>query len=551
MNRKAWQVMQKLIGLVMPLLHIMILAVSFGVIGYLCAIFITILASIAFVKMLGFTIAWSYSNIITGMIICAVARGILRYIEQASNHYIAFKLLAILRHKIFVKLRTLAPAKLEGKDKGNLISLITSDIELLEVFYAHTISPIMIAIVVSMIMVIYIGQYHIVLGIVAFVFYVIIGAILPIQFGKKGAIIGQNYRDDFGKMNGFVLDSLRGIKESMQYGHGFKRLEEMNLQTDSIEDKQKELKKLEGQNFAYSDMAVLLAGMTVLLTSCYLYMQGIIGFDGIVITTIAMLSSVGPVVALSNLSNNLHHTIASGNRVLDLLEEEPLLKDITGKEGVIASDLTLEHVTFGYDQEKVVEDISLAMTKNQIIGIHGKSGSGKSTLLKLIMRFWQVDKGNIHFGNRSIEDINTTDLRDVQSYVVQDTYLFNDTLANNIALAKHNATMEEIETAAKKASIHDFIIALPEGYQTRVGELGGRLSGGQKQRIGIARAFLHNAPMILLDEPTSNLDSLNEAVILQSLVKEKEDKMIILVSHRKSTMSIVDKEYHMDSSRIS
>lgn len=551
MNRKAWQVMRKLIGLVTPLLHVMVLAVSFGVIGYLCAIFITVLASIAFVKMLGFAIHLSYSSIITLMLICAVARGILRYIEQASNHYIAFKLLAILRHKIFVKLRTLAPAKLEGKNKGNLISLITSDIELLEVFYAHTISPIMIAILVSIIMGIFIGQYHLGLAFVALLFYVWIGAVLPIQFGKRGAKTGQNYRDSFGEMNGFVLDSLRGIKESIQYGHGSKRLEEMNLKTDGIEDKQKELKKLEGKSFASSDMAVLLSGMTMLLTSAYLYSQGAIGFDGMIITTIAMLSSIGPVVALSNLSNNLHHTIACGNRVLDLLEENPSVNDIVGKDTIKPSKLHVDQVTFGYDEQIVVEDISLVLNKNQIIGIHGKSGSGKSTLLKLIMRFWKTNKGNIEFDHRSIEEINTTDLRTMQSYVVQDTYLFNDTLANNIALANPQATIEQIEEAAKKAAIHDFITSLPNGYQTKVGELGERLSGGQKQRIGIARAFLHNAPMILLDEPTSNLDSLNEAVILQSLVKEKEDKMIILVSHRKSTMSIVDKEYYMDSSRIS
>lgn len=551
MNRNAWRVMKKLVGLIKPLLHVMMLAITFGVIGYLCAISITVLASIAFVSLLGFTIPWSLSTIITIMVVCALLRGILRYIEQASNHYIAFKILAILRHQIFVKLRSLAPAKLEGKDKGNLISLITSDIELLEVFYAHTVSPIVIALVVSLLMVIFIGQIDFILAVVAIVFYSCIGIVLPILFGKKGAVVGKEFRDSFGSMNGFILDSLRGIKESMQFHHGVQRMNEMLQNTRVMEEKQKQLKEVEGCNIASCDSIVLLAGMTMLLLSSYLYMQGNIPFSGVVVATIAILSSMGPVVALSNLSNNLHHTIASGNRLLDLLEEKPLVVDINNQEQCSSDSITVENITFGYDQIRVVENVSLDIKRNQIIGIHGKSGSGKSTVLKLMMRFFAVDKGRICIGDKNIENINTIDLRNNESYVIQDTYLFNDTLANNIAIANPNASMKEIQKAARKASIHDFIIELPDGYNTNVGELGDRLSGGQKQRIGVARAFLHTSDIILLDEPTSNLDSLNEAIILQSLVKEKEDKMIVLVSHRQSTMSIVDTEYHMESSRIS
>lgn len=280
--------------------------------------------------------------------------------------------------------------------------------------------------------------------------------------------------------------------------------------------------------------------MVMLFAGCILYNKGQVDFTQVIIPLIALMSSFGPVVAISNLSNNLFHTIAAGNRVLDLLEEEPAVEEVSGKETVEFADMKLENVSFAYDDEVILEDFNMEIKKNTIIGIYGKSGCGKSTLLKLLMRFWEVNNGAITIGGKNINEINTSDLRKMQSFVTQDTYLFNDTIANNIGIAKENATMEEIIAAAKKASIHDFIMSLPNGYDSKVGELGGNLSGGEKQRIGIARAFLHDAPMILLDEPTSNLDSLNEGIILKSLMESKENKTIIIVSHRKSTMNIAD-----------
>lgn len=540
MNRNGLKVMYKLIGLVLPLVHVMIAAITMGVIGFLTAIFIIVLGGVGLLNILGFATALSLKQVIIGIVICAVLRGILRYAEQGSNHYIAFKLLALIRHKVFIKLRKLAPAKLEGKDKGNLISIITTDTELLEVFYAHTISPIIIAFITSVIMTIFIGSYNIFLGAIALVAYFIVGVIIPVWSSNQGDETGQQYRDELGDLNSYFLSSIRGINDIIQYGVGKERLDEINRRTDELETKQKFLLKQEGSNRAVTDTAILLCSMVMLFAGCILYNKGQVDFTQVIIPLIALMSSFGPVVAISNLSNNLFHTIAAGNRVLDLLEEEPAVEEVSGKETVEFADMKLENVSFAYDDEVILEDFNMEIKKNTIIGIYGKSGCGKSTLLKLLMIFWEVDNGSITIGGKNINEINTSDLRKMQSFVTQDTYLFNDTIANNIGIAKENATMEEIIAAAKKASIHDFIMSLPNGYDSKVGELGGNLSGGEKQRIGIARAFLHDAPMILLDEPTSNLDSLNEGIILKSLMESKENKTIIIVSHRKSTMNIAD-----------
>ena len=540
MNRNGLKVMYKLIGLVLPLVHVMIAAITMGVIGFLTAIFIIVLGGVGLLNILGFATALSLKQVIIGIVICAVLRGILRYAEQGSNHYIAFKLLALIRHKVFIKLRKLAPAKLEGKDKGNLISIITTDTELLEVFYAHTISPIIIAFITSVIMTIFIGSYNIFLGAIALVAYFIVGVIIPVWSSNQGDETGQQYRDELGDLNSYFLSSIRGINDIIQYGVGKERLDEINRRTDELETKQKFLFKQEGSNRAVTDTAILLCSMVMLFAGCILYNKGQVDFTQVIIPLIALMSSFGPVVAISNLSNNLFHTIAAGNRVLDLLEEEPAVEEVSGKETVEFADMKLENVSFAYDDEVILEDFNMEIKKNTIIGIYGKSGCGKSTLLKLLMRFWEVNNGAITIGGKNINEINTSDLRKMQSFVTQDTYLFNDTIANNIGIAKENATMEEIIAAAKKASIHDFIMSLPKGYDSKVGELGGNLSGGEKQRIGIARAFLHDAPMILLDEPTSNLDSLNEGIILKSLMESKENKTIIIVSHRKSTMNIAD-----------
>ena len=571
-RRSALQIMGSLIGLVKPLLHIMLAAIILGTLGYLCAIFLTILAGQVIVHGLLTGVAgmivpvdnmWlvftPVKTIITVMIVIAVLRGILHYVEQYCNHFIAFKLLAIIRHKVFAALRKLCPAKLEGRDKGNLISIITTDIELLEVFYAHTIYPIAIATLTSIIMVIFIGRYHWLAGVIALVAYLIVGVVIPMWNGKRGSQKGMEFRTNFGELNSFVLDSLRGLDETIQYGQGEKRKEQMSERSKNLAGMQESLSKMEGSQRSFTNMVILLASFGMLALTIWLYAKGEMGFEGILTCTIAMMGSFGPVVALSSLSNNLNQTLASGERVLSLLEETPLVEEIPGDVETSGAEskehgftgAEAENVTFAYGEEVILDNYSLKLQPGKITGIHGASGSGKSTLLKLLMRFWDVQDGSVSVDGTDVRKIPTKHLRDMESYVTQETHLFHDSIANNIAIAKPGASREEIMEAAKKASIHDFIMTLPKGYDTEVGELGDTLSGGEKQRIGIARAFLHECPLILLDEPTSNLDSLNEGIILKSLKESAKKKTVVLVSHRVSTMNVADVVYEMENGRIS
>ena len=599
-RRSAISIMGSLIGLVKPLLHIMLAAIIMGTAGYLCAIFLTILAGQVIVHGLIAGGAGSVKTIITVMLIIAVLRGILHYAEQYCNHFIAFKLLAIIRHKVFAALRKLCPAKLEGRDKGNLISIITTDIELLEVFYAHTVSPIAIATLTPLVMVVFIGRYHWLAGILALIAYLIVGVVIPMWNGKCGSQMGMEFRTNFGELNSFVLDSLRGLDETIQYDQGEKRKEQMSERSRSLAGIQEKLSKMEGAQRSFTNLVILLASFGMLALTVWLYGKGEIGFEGILTCTIAMMGSFGPVVALSSLSNNLNQTLASGERVLSLLEETPMVEEISGNVDIrtdsdneisntsIVSENTdndirnqnnspekekyilrgiltgraknsvkafsgaeAQHVTFAYENETILDDYSLKLESGKITGIHGASGSGKSTLLKLLMRFWDVNQGSVSVDGEDVRKIPTRHLRDMESYVTQETHLFHDSIANNIAVGSPAASREAIIEAAKKASIHDFIMKLPKGYDTEVGELGDTLSGGEKQRIGIARAFLHDSPLILMDEPTSNLDSLNEGIILKSLREAAEKKTVVLVSHRKSTMNIADTVFEMKNGRIS
>ena len=552
MRKNGFVVMGHLLKLVTPLAHIMAFTITMGTLGFLAAIFIMVLGAMGLVNLLNFDTHLSFSGILTALIVLAVARGALRYLEQMSGHYIAFKLLALLRDKVFSSLRRLAFVKLQDKQAGQLVSLVTNDIELLEVFYAHTIAPIMIAFFTSAILLLVFGHLSGWFVIVALAAYLTVGVILPIITTKLAREDGRRYRELVGEMNDFFLDSIRGMKEIQLFGYAKKRLDEIQQRSQKIDTAFERIKALEAKVRVYTEVAVSAFNIIMLFTGLILFSLDKIDFSAFLIGGILLMSSYGPVIALSNLSSNLLQTLASGERVLSLLAEEPELKDVESAVDLKeVSRIDVENVSFAYGEEQILSDVSLSVKKGEILGIHGRSGSGKSTLLKLLMRFYDPKSGSIKINGETLPNINTRSLRDNMAYITQQTYIFNETIEENIRLARRDATLEEIMEAAKKASIHDFILSLPEGYQTKMTELGGNLSDGEKQRIGIARAFLHNAPIILLDEPTSNLDSLNEAMILKSLLNVKAEKLIILVSHRQSTMAICDQAIGIENGRMS
>ena len=552
MRKNGFVVMGHLLKLVTPLAHIMAFTITMGTLGFLAAIFIMVLGAMGLVNLLNFNTHLSFSGILTALIVLAVARGALRYLEQMSGHYIAFKLLALLRDKVFSSLRRLAFVKLQNKQAGQLVSLVTNDIELLEVFYAHTIAPIMIAFFTSAILLLVFGHLSGWFVLVALAAYLTVGVILPIITTKLAREDGRRYRELVGEMNDFFLDSVRGMKEIQLFGYVKQRLDEIQQRSQKIDTAFERIKDQEAKVRVYTEVAVSVFNIIMLFTGLILFSLDKIDFSAFLIGVILLMSSYGPVIALSNLSSNLLQTLASGERVLSLLAEEPELKDVESAVDLKdVSRIDVENVSFAYGEEQILSDVSLSVKKGEILGIHGRSGSGKSTLLKLLMRFYDPKSGSIKINGEILPNINTRSLRDNMAYITQQTYIFNETIEENIRLARRDATLDEIMEAAKKASIHDFILSLPEGYQTKMTELGGNLSDGEKQRIGIARAFLHNAPIILLDEPTSNLDSLNEAMILKSLLNVKAEKLIILVSHRQSTMAICDQVIGIENGRMS
>ena len=544
-------VLFRLLMLVKPLIPVMMITVCTGVLGFLCAIGITVLGSYGILIILNLYDGMELKYVIAAIALCAVFRSVLRYCEQSTGHYIAFKLLASIRDSVFKALRRLCPAKLEVKDKGNLISIITTDIELLEVFYAHTIAPISIAIITSLIMAAFIAIHNIWLGLISVMAYLTVGFVIPYIASSVGRAKGREFRRQFGDMNSFVLDSLRGLRETIQYNNGNQRLEKMVGMIDGLSGRELELKLQEGATRGITNSAILLFSLAILVAGVVLEEQGQVSFQSVLIATMSLMSSFGPVAALSALSANLNQTIASGERVLAILDETPQVEENTDGSNVETGEAECRDVTFGYSDEVILDHVNLKIPEHSLLGISGRSGSGKSTLLRLLMRFWDCSSGSITISNKEIKDVRTSSLRDLEGYVTQDTVLFNETIEDNIKVGKLSATHEEVVAAAKKASIHEFIMTLPNGYDTKVGELGDRLSGGERQRIGIARAFLHDSPLMLLDEPTSNLDSLNEAIIIDSILNERKDKTVVLVSHRKSTMSAADMIFSMAKGRLS
>lgn len=541
--------MARLITLVGPLTGVMLLAITLGVLGFIAATLIPVLGGVGILSVLNHQDTLPLIFLVAAL--CALLRGVFRYGEQTCNHYIAFKLLAILRQKVFAALRRLAPAKLDGRDKGDLISVITSDIELLEVFYAHTISPAAIALVMSLLTAAFLAWFHWAYGVLALLAYATVGILLPVLASRRSGDTGNRMRQKAGQLSAFVLDSLRGVDETIQYHGQAQRLSELEGRTDDLSRVQQDMSRIIGTNTAVTHTVIWLYDLALLALGLVLLEQGQVNFGGVLIPLITLMSSFGPVVALANLGATLQSTFAAARRVLDILDETPVVEEVSGQSATRFHGAACEDLTFSYGGETILDGLTLDFPKGKVVGIVGRSGSGKSTLLKLLMRFWDRQSGEVTISERDVRNINTSDLRSMQGYMTQDTDLFHDTILKNILLARPDATREEVEKACKKASIHDFILTLPQGYDTPVGELGDTLSGGERQRLGLARAFLHNAPFLLLDEPTSNLDSLNEAEILRSLHRERDQRTVILVSHRRSTMGIADQVHSVEHGRVS
>lgn len=546
------RIMASLIALLGSLAYVMVFAVINGSLGFVCSMGVTVFGAVGVAKALGEQIALSYGVIIGMAVGLGVLRGGLRFVEQYCNHYIAFKLLAVLRDKIFSALRRLCPAKLESKQKGSIIAMLTSDIETLEVFYAHTVSPICIALTVSAAVMIFVGLVSSWwLSLVAAIGYIAVGIVAPLISSSAMKEAGVKYRACFSAFNAYFLDSIKGIKDIVLNNAGETRKRGVSERSDALSGYTRELKykianATAATEFTVSFMTLIAAGAAVALVAA-----GEISIGKAIIGVVAIFGSFGPVIAISALPGNLTQTFASGDRVLKLLNEKPVVENIENGEDFLFEDLEVKDLCFSYEKDKeVLKDICLNAKRGEIVGIVGKSGCGKSTLLKLLLRFWSKDGGSILYCGKDIEEINSSSLTDNVTMVSQSTYLFDDTIEENLRIAKEDATEEELERACRRASVHDFIVSLPEGYETRAGALGDNLSAGEKQRIGLARAFLRGSGLILLDEPTSNVDSINEGMILRSLAEQKKDKAIILVSHRESTMAIADRVYRIENGRI-
>lgn len=551
-RRSGAKIMASLILLLNSLAYIVVLAVINGSVGFICAMGVTVFGAVGIAKALGETIALSYGWIMGLAIACGILRGILRYFEQYSNHYIAFKLLAVLRDKIFGALRTLCPAKLESKQKGSIIAMITSDIETLEVFYAHTISPICIAVLVSTAVFLFVGfasSWY--LALIALFGYVIIGIVVPIISSGKLKENGMKYRAEFSNFNSYFLDSIKGIKDIVLNNAGEEREKEVNRRSDLLLNETKIMKRRISASTALTELAVSLFIVLSLIVGILLVIFNSLSIGQMIIGLVAVFSSFAPVIAISALPGNLTQTFASGERVLNLLSEQPVVKEVVDGVDFRYKDLNVSDLSFSYDgQNEILKRIKMHAEKGEIIGIIGESGSGKSTFLKLLLRFWQKDVGEINYNGADIDEINTASLLDNVTMVSQSTYLFDDSIEENLRIANPNASDEELIEACRLASVHDFILTLPDGYRTQVGALGDNLSAGEKQRIGLARAFLKGSELILLDEPTSNVDSINEGIILKALKEQKAKKSIILVSHRESTMSIADRIYKFNDGQM-
>lgn len=545
-KRTTFKIIVELLKLIGSFIGVILLAVIMGTVGFILAMNITIFAAIGIIKYMGIEIAISYKWLFIIIISSGILRGVVRYFEQYFNHFIAFKLLAIIRGKIFEKLRELSPAKLDSKNKGEIISIIQSDIETLEVFYAHTVSPFLIALLTSTIVFLFIGfTTSWTLALIALASYVIIGGVVPVIYYKVNNKYGKSYRKDLGNFEEYYLDSIYGSLEVLATNNQDNRLNNVSIMSRKLIYTNKGLDKKASLFKNVSNTIIVIMNVIIILVGGYLLSINKIESPTIILAYVVLTSSFGSVLALAALPGNLAMTFASGNRVLDLLEEKPQIEDAKDSEEFVFNSLTIENVSFKYDNDQILNNINIKVNKNEIVGILGPSGCGKSTLLKLLMRFYDVDSGSILYNGKNIKDISIKHLYDNVNLFSQSTYLFTGTIYDNLLIARPDATKEEVKEACKNASILKYIESLPKGFDTKITDLKDNLSSGEKQRLGLARVFLKKPKLLLLDEATSNIDAINESIILNALNKYKEDMTIIMISHRKSTLSICDRIYKL------
>ena len=543
-KRGKVRIMLELVKLTRPLLGVLACAVVLGVAGFLAAIGITVLATSALLDLEG-QAHWIAAGVAAvAAVVCGVARGPLRYAEQLCNHYLAFRVLALVRDKVFAAMRRLAPAKLEGKEKGDLVSLVTADIELLEVFYAHTLSPAAIALAVSIIVLVFIGlQAPQLVGFAAFGF-ICVGVVVPWCSSRYTATGGLELRQQVGKMNSFVLDSLRGLSETLQFGAQKQRARELGERMASLACTERKLKGRSANALAVSGAVVLALDVAMIALAMMFVMQGTLEFGRAVMAAGTFMASFGPLLAVAALGSTLQQTLAAGSRVLDLLEEAPQTPEVTdGVDVTTFKGMAMREVSFAYRDKKVLSDIDVDIRPGRVVRIAGPSGMGKSTLLKLLMRFWDPQSGRVTISGMDLRDVNTASLRSQQGLMEQDTFLFAATIRENLLVAKAGASDEELMAALEKAALRELVERLPQGLDTQLAELGDSLSGGERQRLGLARVFLQDAPLLLLDEPTSNLDALSEASVLKALQENRADKTVVIVTHRASAGAIADDTY--------
>ncbi|EAD1225513.1 ABC transporter ATP-binding protein [Listeria monocytogenes] len=537
-----WTVIRWLLKFVKPLRGKMILAILLGIISNLSVILISLIGAYGILAVILTQPLNPYKWLFV-MVGCGVLRGVSRYLEQYLNHDIAFRLLAIIRERIFSTLRKLGPARLSGKKSGDLITAITSDVEALEVFFAHTISPVFIALGTTIATVGFLGMYDTGLALILLLGQILVGVVLPIISYKRNKKIGTAYQTEFVGLNQAVMENIASLQDIFQFKLGEARLANLTNRGEKL-NKQYQKRLRQGSELQILGEWVLIGTATLILVLGSFWQ---LPLETILIGTVLSLSSFGSVLALNALGTALLTTFASGKRLYALTEEKPVVTFNGQLELTDFESAELNKVCFSHDgKQAILSKLSLDLPKGKWLGIGGESGSGKSTLVKLLMRYWDPD-GEVNLNNQPLPKITESSLHQLEGVMEQSTFLFEDTIGNNIRLGKKAATLDEVKEAARKAAIDKWIETLPEGYETKIGGQARNLSDGERQRIGLARLFLHDAPLLLLDEPTSNLDYINEQAILNTLRSEIQDKTVLVISHRKTTLDLAEEQWLLEN----